>query len=184
MTKVSFDRSALRSAYLTTFDGFGVVIEEIVTGAKVDTKEARRLMRELIRTGLVASEHVNGERELTYQCAETYDTIERKTAIKRFQAVYGARGPIERAARTGATGPKYTQEQIDAAIAARLGGASWKQIGSDLGIKATAYLSKMLTPKVDAAKAAKKAPVKKAAPKRAAKSASAKRTVRVAKAAA
>lgn len=186
MTKVSFDRSALRSAYLTTFDAFGVVIEDITTATKVETTEARRLMRELMRTGLVGADHVNGARELTYQCAETYDTIDRKTAIKRFQAVYGARGPIERAARVGATGPKYTDEQIATALKMRRSGSSWKAIGAKLGIKATAYLSKRLTP-VLVEKAAPKATAKKSGPRPANKKptpakrsgSAAKRTVRV-----
>lgn len=155
MAKVSFDRKSLRSAYLTTFDGFGVGIGEIGS----DPMESRRLMRELMRSGLIVSCHVNDEKALTYQCAETSDGIDRATAIKRFQAVYGTRGPIERAARVGATGPRYSDEQITKAIAMRVEGASWKSIGAELGIKATAYLSKLLTPRV--AEALAPAPAKK-----------------------
>jgi hypothetical protein len=196
MTTTAFDRKTLRSMYLFVVDTFATDLNELTQkGRGVEPAEIKRHLRELERAGLVVGTHVNGERKVTYQSNFDLGSGDKRAdAVKAFQAVYGNRGPIERQARVGATGPKYTEQQIQLAIKARLGGASWKTIGNDLGIKATAYLSKRLTPLVEAQKAgkalaksettpaAKKVPatVKKAASKKAAaKRQPAKRTVRV-----
>lgn len=177
MTTITFDRSALRKTYLAVVDGFAVGREDVVSVTKLSADETMPLLRELERSGLVQSMHVNGQKALTYQSMFDVenDTNARVNAVKSFQEVYGKRGPIERQARQGATGPKYTDEQIQDAIARRIAGESWKAIGQALGIKATAYLSKLLTPQVEAAKASAKSPKAKA-PKATAK----RRTVKVA----
>lgn len=161
MTTITFDRSALRAVYLSAFDNFAIGADDAAKAAKISTDEVKPILRELERAGLVVSTRVNGQRALTYQAAETYDTIDRQAAIRSFQKVYGKRGPITREVRRGATGARYTDEQIQKAIAMKIAGESWKAIGQALGIKATAYLSKQLKPQVEAAAKATKPAGKK-----------------------
>jgi hypothetical protein len=157
MTTITFDRSNLRATYLAVVDGFAVSTKEVADAAKLSKDEIQPLLRELQRTGLIVANHVNGAKAITWQSMFDVENVPnaRKQAVKSFQNVYGQRGSIERQARQGATGPRYTDEQVQKAIAMRIAGESWKAIGAALGIKATAYLSKLLTPQIEAQKAVK-----------------------------
>lgn len=187
MTK--FDRTDLRKTYLAIVDGWALQSDEIAKATKLDRAALKPLLKELQRSGLIVAEHINGAKPLTYQSYHDVNNEPgaRKQAVKDFQTAYGTRGPIERPERVGATGPKYTDEQIAKAVKMRVGGASWKSIGAALGIKATAYLSKRLTPQVEetrknAAKATSKRTVARTAKRTAERQTAAAKRRTVAKA--
>lgn len=111
---------------------------------------------------------------------------ETNRTIKGFETALEAR----KGTRIGRTGDRYSPEQIETAVEMRNNGESWKAIGRALGIRATAYLSKMLVasgeieaPKPAAKKpAVKKTAAKKTTAKKPAAKTTTKRTVRVRKA--
>jgi hypothetical protein len=161
MTKTAAKTSAdlrenLRTAYLIAFDNFATDAKEIADALQTDTKHANAVLQALLNKNLLAEpDHVNGEKKLTWQAQETYDSITRRQAIARFNKAFpkgealGGVIPVSNG-RRGATGPKYTKDQIKTAIKMRKAGESWKAIGAALDIRATAYLAKLLKPQLEA----------------------------------
>lgn len=95
-TKTTDLRADLRTAYLVTFDAFATGANEVATAINADSKQAIKLLRRLASAGLIDSLHVNDEKRLTWQCNETYDSISRSTAIRRFDKAFpkGVKSPF------------------------------------------------------------------------------------------
>jgi hypothetical protein len=140
-------RSDLRAAYLLAFDNFATVPAEVVAaGITDDAKDARRLLDAM--APLVVSDVVNGA-ERTWQCAETYDSISRTTAIRRFDKAFPKGQPVEIAeptknGRHGATGPRYSAEQISQGIRLTQAGQSAKAVAAAVGVKSPNYFRKVV----------------------------------------
>lgn len=169
-------RALYRAAYLQAFDNFATMAPEVAETTGATVAQVRAAFKAMERKDLIASSHVNEERALTYQATETYDSISRKEALDRFDAVYPAKDevkPVAATGRKGATGAKYTDAQIKAGIAARKKGLGWEAVATEAGVKAASYFSKAVRaahgsdPKPAAAKA--KEVVKKVAAKKPAK---------------
>jgi hypothetical protein len=140
-------RPALRTAYLYVVDNWAVDASDIAKATKTDVKDVNKLLKRLERTGLLASTHVNGEKALTWQSYYDVQNGEKRSdAIADFNKAFPAKQPVAagRTGVTGATGPRYTEEQLTQAEKMRADGSTFKAIGAALGIKATAYLAKVL----------------------------------------
>jgi hypothetical protein len=156
-------RESLRTAYLIAFDNFATDAKEIAAALGTDTKHANAVLQALLNKNLLAEpDHVNGEKKLTWQCAETYDSISRTTAIRRFDKAFpkgdaiGGVIPVSNG-RKGATGPRYTPEQIKKGLAAKKAGKNNREVAEAAGVKSPAYFSKVLKAAAkEAEKAAKK----------------------------
>jgi hypothetical protein len=149
-------RDQLKAVYLLAFDNFATTASEVAENLGIPTKEAHVLLREM-ENSLLASDHVNGERTLTWQCWDTYDSITRRQAIAKFNKVFPTGVEVEIAepgsnGRKGATGPRYTPEQIKKGLAAKKAGKNNKQVAEAAGVKSPAYFSKILKGKAEATK--------------------------------
>jgi hypothetical protein len=147
------NRDLLKATYLKAFDNFATTAVEVAEGLGITTKEATVLLREM-ENSLLASTHVNNERTLTWQCWDTYDSITRRQAIAKFNKVFPTGVEVELNApkatgRKGATGPRYTAEQIvkghQMAVEAARSGKKLtnKEIAEACGVKSPAYFSKV-----------------------------------------
>ena len=135
-TKTADLRPALRSAYLLMFDSFAVTIADAAEAQGLDTAEARALLKRLEHDGLAVSDQFALAVDVVFQSPETYDTISRATAIRRFDKVYPKRQPVEpRTGGThkGATGPRYSDKQLQKGKAAREAGKSWVEVAKAAG---------------------------------------------------
>lgn len=139
-------RPALREVYMFVVDNWAVDAADIAKHTGRDVKEVNSLLRRL--GGLLASEHINGERTLTWQ---SYHDVQnekgaRKAAAADFNKAFPAKEAVAagRTGGAGATGPRYTEEQLVKAEEMRAAGSTFKAIGLALDIKATAYLAKVL----------------------------------------
>jgi hypothetical protein len=141
MTTTTDFRPALRAAYLKAFDNFATDPSEV-------GENGAALLARLERDGLVTRQDVNGA-EIVWQCFETYDSISRTTAIRRFDKVYPKGQPVEtiepaKTGRKGATGAKYTEAQFGLGFAARERGLSWPEVAKAAGVKSPFHFSKAL----------------------------------------
>jgi hypothetical protein len=120
-----------------------------IGGDRMDAKEILGHLRRLEKVGLVVSEHVNGDRKLTWQCY--HDPANEDGALEAAKADFQERvllpepGASVRTGRApggrGATGPAYTAEQIAAGIEARRSGLSWLSVAQAAGVKSQVYFS-------------------------------------------
>jgi transposase-like protein len=141
-TMITFTREQLKTAYLVCFDTFATDATEVASVLDVKPAEATKILKTV--GPLLVSDHTNGERKLTWQCYETYDSITRDEAIELFDAAFPL--PVEVAAgddRNHATGPRYTDEQLAQAAEMRnTTDLSWAAIAKSLGIKTPYRLAK------------------------------------------
>jgi hypothetical protein len=159
-------RPALFEVYKYVVNNWAVSAREVAEGTGRDIKEVNSLLRRL--GGLLASEHINADPELTWQ---SYHDVQNEKGAKAastrdFNKAFPKGQPVlaGRTGGTGSTGPRYTEEQLKDAEARRAAGESYKAIGLALDIKATAYLSKVLKQRAaereQAARTAKKSSTK------------------------
>jgi hypothetical protein len=139
-------RPALFETYKYVVNNWAVSASDVAGGTGRELKEVNSLLRRL--GGLVVGDHVNGERELTWQ---SYHDVQNEkgaqaASTRDFNKAFpkGEPVPAGRTGGAGATGPRYTEEQLKDAEARREAGESFKAIGLALDIKATAYLSRVL----------------------------------------
>jgi hypothetical protein len=162
-------RPALRKSYLYVVDNWAVDAADVAKGIKQDVKTATSLLRRLERRGLIVGDHVNGEPTLIWQSYYDVQNGEKRTdAIKDFDKAFpkGETVTPGRTGGTGATGPRYTEEQLTKAEQMKADGSTFKAIGAALGIKATAYLAKTLRHREaqrESAKRSRKSSTKRAA---------------------
>jgi len=140
-------RPALLNTYKYVVTNWAVSAREVAAGTEQDPKATTNLLKRLQATGLLDATHVNGERELTWQ--SYFDSQNDKSAGRKstaaFNKAFPKGEPVEPASpRNGATGPRYSEEQLVKAEEMRAEGLAFKAIGHELGIKATAYLSTVL----------------------------------------
>jgi hypothetical protein len=140
-------RPALLATYKAVVDGWAMSAREVADGTGLDPKATTRLLNRLRANGLVDATHVNGEKSLTWQ--SYFDSQNDKQAGRKSTAAFNKAFPkgevvSPAAERNGATGARYTEEQLVEAERRREAGETFKSIGQALGIKATAYLSKVL----------------------------------------
>lgn len=141
-------RTDLLATYKYVVNNWAVSAADVAGGMDKDVKEVNSLLRRLQRKGLVVGENVNGAPPLIWQ---SYHDIQNEQGVpakstRDFNKAF-PKGEVVAAGRTGgtgSTGPRYTEEQLKDAEARRAKGESYKAIGAALGIKATAYLSRVL----------------------------------------
>lgn len=139
-------RPALFETYKYVVNNWAVSAREVAEGTGRDIKDTNKLLRRL--GGLVVGEQVNGVPPLIWQ---SYHDIQNEkgaqaASTRDFNKRFPKGQPVlaGRTGGNGASGPRYTEEQLKDAESRRAKGESFKSIGAALGIKATAYLSKVL----------------------------------------
>lgn len=70
---VQFTHEQLVEAYTRIFEDFALSTDDVASYMGMDRATATKLLRKLERSYGVCSDHINGEKELTWQCYETYD---------------------------------------------------------------------------------------------------------------
>lgn len=174
-TEVAGDiRPQLRKAYLYVVQNWAVEATEVAKALKIEVKDANALLRRIRSANLVVGEQVNGEGALVWQSYYDIENDDKKDGVKKARADFAAAfpkpvvpGSSNRTGAKGATGPRYTDEQIKAGLAARKQGKTNVEVAKAAGVKSPAYFSKVLKG-IEAAKPARKVAVKTTA-KRAAK---------------
>ena len=143
-------RPELRVAYLLAFDNFATGPDEVAAALDTTEAEARQLLDFLVSSGIVVTSIVNGE-ERVWQAGETYDSISRRTAIRRFDTTFPKGEPVEivaelepEPAKSGATGPRYSEAQIVAGLLARAAGKKNREVAEAAGVKSPNYFAKIL----------------------------------------
>lgn len=131
--------SPLREAYLIVFDSFAIDAPDLAHDMNIEVKDARSLLKKL--EPLVVSDHVNGERTLVYQCWETCDNLTREEAEALFDKTFPTTDKVEVKSGAHATGPTYTDEQLEIAAELKGQGKTWTEIAKELDIKTPARLS-------------------------------------------
>lgn len=173
-TGAGFTERQLKKAYLIAFDDFATDALALKVDLGMRTKaDANRLLKTLEGLGLVTSGHLNGERALTWQCVETYDTITRSEALARFEEAIkmassktvkttktnktegnmkkGTKGSAKKGAKgTGTRGPvaRYTEAQIAAGLKARKAGGTNAEVAAAAGVKSPNYFTKVLKDRI------------------------------------
>lgn len=149
LTAVSVeDAVILAAAYKFVVDNFAATTAEVAEALSLDTKTAKRYL-ERLGSDLVVGEHINGRSgELTWQSyfdVENEEDVEARSDqafIDTFRISSG-KAPKPSAA-AGATGPRYTPEQLATGREARLAGASWPKVAEAAGVKSDGYFSRVL----------------------------------------
>jgi hypothetical protein len=145
LAAAKYDREQLKTAYLLAFDNFATDAAEVAEALGIKPAAATKLLRAMENV-LTTSLHVNDERKLTWQAMTTYDDIDRAEAERRFDEAYP---PAEASAPSapshkGATGPRYTPEQLKKGKEARLEGKSWVEVAKAAGVKSDGHFSRVL----------------------------------------
>jgi hypothetical protein len=162
----------LAAVYLDVVRNWAVYAEDIVKHindendpryTNTNTTAVNGELRQRQKLGLVVGTHVNGEKPLTWQ---SYFDIQNgeleEDAVAAFTAaVAPLLVPGSKAPRVGATGARYTEEQIAKGLRARARGESNKAVAEAAGVKSPNYFAKTLKA-VEAAKSAKTRANKKA----------------------
>jgi hypothetical protein len=142
------DAVILSAAYLFVVENWAVDASEVAMALTVGVKEATALLKRLEHVGLVASMRVNGEKALTWQSyfdVSNTDDDTMKDAEQKFIDIFRvASAPSETVEHAGATGPRYTAEQLAAGREARLAGMSWPKVAEAAGVKSDGYFSRVL----------------------------------------
>jgi hypothetical protein len=133
-------RPALRKTYLYVVDNWAVGTGELKDKG-LDIRHAKKLERD----GLLATTHVNDERELTWQSYfDIANEDNRADAVAAFDAVYPKGQPVNSGGGRGGYGPRYTKAQIRKGQTARRKGLSRKQVAAAAGVKSPNYFSRLL----------------------------------------
>ena len=166
-TSTTTTRSQAQQVYRFVVNNWAVSAEEIAQGTGLERPHVNQLLRQLkAHSNLVEGTHVNGERELTWQ---SYFDIENEQMVpQRAGRAFKAAWPVDEPERTnGNTGsdtprPRYTEDQLAKARAAKAQGLTRKQVAEAAGIRSPNYLAKLLKREAEAAaKAAKPKRVRK-----------------------
>jgi hypothetical protein len=146
MTAKTDRREALRSVYMYTVENWAPHASEIEEGTGFDAKAVKSLLGTLTRKGIVVGTQVNGEGPKVYQ--SYFDPENDSEASAKGAAAFAAAFPEPVAetttGRQGATGPRYTDAQIRAGIAARAEGLSWPEVAKKAGVKSPSYFSNVV----------------------------------------
>lgn len=174
MTKIT--RSDLRKLYAATFDDFAINAEDGAELLGITKKEAAAAFG--LMSNLTTGEQVNGVGPIVYQCYETYDSISRSTALRRFDKAFPKNGhqawslaTPEKTGRKGATGPRYSESQIALGVKLTAKGETAKAVATEVGVKSPSYFRKLCKAAIVAAEAEKAAKPKRVRRAKAAKSA-------------
>lgn len=161
MTSQTADRrTRLHAVYMFVVENWAVDTADV----KAKFEGAPSLLKTLKTKGLLVSNHVNEDKALTWQSmfdAENDADAEAK-AEQAFNEAFPAKAEAAPAKRKGATGDRYTPEQIKAGLAARKAGKSRKEVATAAGVKSPNYFAGVLA-KIEAEQAAKPKRAKKAA---------------------
>ena len=146
-TTANTTRSQAQQVYRYVVNNWAVSAQETAKGTGLDQALVNRLLRRLERKGLTASTHVNGEHELTWQ---TYFDIENEQNVpQRAGRAFKAAWPLDEQERQANTGsdtprPRYSDDQLAKAKAAKAQGLTRKQVAEAAGIRSPNYLAKLL----------------------------------------
>lgn len=139
-------RPSLRKAYLFVVNNWAVDGTEVAESLKLDRPATVSLLNRLKNANLIVAEHINGERALTYQ--SYHDVNNEDGALDAAKADFATAFPakVDPAAtgRKGATGARYTPEQIKAGLAARKAGMKNADVAAAAGVKSPSYFAKTL----------------------------------------
>jgi hypothetical protein len=145
-------REQLRKAYLFVVNNWAVDDGDIAKGLGIERKQATSLAKSIERKGLIVREQVNGEGALINQSFYDIDNSNVKETRKSARADFAAAFPegsvkepaASRSGGKGATGPRYTEEQIKKGAAARKAGKSNAEVAKAAGVKSPAYFTAVL----------------------------------------
>lgn len=150
------DAVKLAAVYMQVARNWAVYVEEIVEAINseddprfrgTNTVAVNSMLRQLEKLGLLASEHVNGEKPLTWQSyfdIENEDDAEENAEAAFIQTIAPLMVAGSKVPRSGATGPRYTEAQIAAGLRARARGESNKAVAEAAGVKSPNYFAKIL----------------------------------------
>lgn len=167
-TSTTTTRSQAQQVYRFVVNNWAVSAAEIAEGTGMERPHVNQLLRQLARHGgLVEGTHVNGERELTWQ--SHFDIENEQQVPLRAGRAFKAAWPVDEpeTSSNGNTGsdtprPRYTEDQLAKARAAKAQGLTRKQVAEAAGIRSPNYLAKLLKREAEAAaKAAKPKRVRK-----------------------
>jgi hypothetical protein len=138
-------RPALLKTYKYVVNNWAVSAREAAEGTDTDPKATNNLLKRLAGAGLLDSTHVNGEKSLTWQ--SMFDVQNDKQAGRKSTAAFNKafpKGEVVSPApkRNGATGARYTEEQLATGRDARVGGSSWAEVAKVAGVKSPFHFSK------------------------------------------
>lgn len=160
-TSTTVTRSAAQQVYRYVVNNWAVTTSEVAdefTGLANTTA----ILRQLAKRGLVASTHVNEEKALTWQ--SHFDIENEPMVPARAGRAFAKAWPVAEdtvASTNGNTGsstprPKYTEDQLAKARAAKAKGLTRKQVAAAAGIRSPNYLAKLLKREALAAAKAKR----------------------------
>lgn len=146
------DALKLAAVYIFVVENWAVHASEVAEFLTANetvkhAPEVNRLLKRLESDSLVVSMHVNEERALTWQSyfdVNNGDSMDE--AEQRFIDTYriDVRTTAAASGRVGATGPRYSAEQLSAGRDAREVGASWPNVALAAGVKSPSYFSNVL----------------------------------------
>lgn len=137
-------REQLKAVYLYVVENWAVAADEVAAGVEREVKEVRADLNRLSRRGLVVGDKINGEKTLTWQ---SYFDIDNELdvparAAAEFDKEFPEGSVKTGASHEGATGARYTEEQLAAGKASREQGSNWERVAADAGVKAASHFSK------------------------------------------
>jgi len=146
-TKTPADRSELREVYMAVVKNWVVSAKDVaeITGQTLNVVNQR--LRRLERVDLLASIHVNGERELTWQSYYDIENSDREETLNAASGDFTSKFPLSDAIEAdrkhaGATGPRYTEKQLAKGAKLRAKGLSWAKVAAEVGVKAESHFAK------------------------------------------
>jgi hypothetical protein len=140
------DAVILAAAYWFVSTNWAVDAAEVAEALGADVKTTNKILRRLSSAGLLVAEHINGEKALTWQ--SMYATPESSEEAETEQAFIDTfrieAATAVRSARVAGTGPRYTEEQLTAGLAARAAGKTNREVAEAAGVKSPNYFAKTL----------------------------------------
>lgn len=155
-------RPELRKVYLYVVKNWAVDADEIAKATKLDVKRVRTLLGRL--APLVVGTQVNGEGPLVYQSMYDIENSDETKTLRSARADFAKKFPEavkdggNRSGATGATGPRYSDSQIEKGIKAREAGKTNAEVAKAAGVKSPSYFSKILKAEIARRAAASKKP--------------------------
>jgi hypothetical protein len=159
---ITITREQAKATYMAVVNNWAVYASDISGDLGLSAKDTTAVLRELEARGLAHAHHVNGEKRITWQT--DFDVENEKAVPMRAGRAFAKAWPKDEettakaTANTGSTTdrPRYTEDQLAKARAAKAKGLTRKQVAEAAGIRSPNYLAKLLKREQEA-KAARKA---------------------------
>lgn len=134
-------RELLHRAYIYTVASWAVDTREVAANLETTNAHADALLRKLQSKNLVESEHINNEKNLTWQSYYDADNDNRHNWETLANADFNEAFPGETIETSqGGGGARYTIEQISLGVEVRKAGGTWREAAAAAGLgPASAY---------------------------------------------